>query len=97
MKIEFTDEEDARILALPESDHGMSNEDHTIDDGLEADLYQGMKGRHAAWNFNGLMWLDNRTGMFCEVVRRYHVIVAVHAAPTLKDLMQEVNDDHGWD
>jgi hypothetical protein len=82
---------------MPESEHGMSNFDHSVDDGLEEALRAGMKGRHAAWEFNGLVWLDERTGLFCEVVRRYHEVVAVHAAPTLKELMHEVNDEHGWD
>ncbi len=97
MKIEFASATDVLVLGLPESDHGMSNFDQSVDDGLEDDLRAGMKGRHAAWNFNGLVWLDDWTGMFCEVVRRFHVIVAVHAAPTLEELMHEVNDEHGWD
>ena len=97
MKIELTSEEDERVLAMPESEHGMSNFDHAIDEGLEDALRSGMTGRHAAWNFNGLVWLDDRTGMFCEVVRRYHVITGVHCAASLKELMDEVSDEYGWD
>jgi len=97
VKIEFTGEEDQRICALPESDHGMSNFDHVIDDGLEADLRAGLKGRHAAWDFNGLVWFETRIGQFCEAVRQYHVLVGVVAAPTLRELMGEVNDEYGWD
>jgi hypothetical protein len=103
VKIEFTSEEDERIVGLPEFTPGspfsaaMTNADHSIDDGLEDALRRGMKGRHAAWNFNGLVWLDDRTGMFCEVVRQYHVIVGAFAAPSLKELMSEVNDCYGWD
>ena len=97
MKIEFTDEEDQRICALPESEHGMSNFDHKIDDGLEADLRAGLKGRHAAWEFNGRVWFDARLGMFCEAVRRYHALRGVVAAPTLRELMAEVNDEYGWE
>jgi hypothetical protein len=97
VKIELTAEEDARVLALPETKLGMTNFDHSIDPGLDAALREGMKGRHAAWEFNGLVWLDERTGMFCEVVRRYHMVVAAYAAPSLKELMDEVNDEHGWE
>lgn len=98
MKIEFTDAEDERVLGLPEfrPPAAMSNFDQSIDPGLEDALRAGMKGRHAAQEFNGLVWLDGRTGLFCEAVRRYHEIVAVHAAATLEDLMREVNDEHGW-
>ena len=96
MKIEFTGEEDQRIRALPESGHGMSNFDHVIDDGLEADLRAGLTGHHAAWEFSGVVWFDARLGQFCEAVRRYHALVGVVAAPTLRELMEEVNDEYGW-
>ena len=75
----------------------MTNFDHSIDDGLEDDLRAGQVGEHAAWNFYGQVWFDPDAGLFYELVRRFHSPIALHAAPSLQDLMHEVNDEHGWD
>jgi hypothetical protein len=86
-----------KIRDLPESGHGMSNFDHSVDDGLEADLRAGMRGRHAAWDFNGMLWWDEKAGLFYEAVRVYHVVQAIIGRPTLHQLMHDVNDQFGWE
>lgn len=75
---------------------GMSNCDGAIDDGF-ADALQTrhVYGRHSAWHFNGLVWWDGKR--FCEQVWRYHSPVAYYEADTLRELMETVNDDYGWD
>lgn len=87
-------------LELPESyteiPLGMSNFNHTIDDGFEEALKAGQVfGRHAGWEFNGRVWWDGT--MFCEQVSRHHVHVQTYRAPSLCDLMAVVNDQWGWD
>ena len=84
-----------RCPDLPESDHGMSNLDQSIDAGLEADLKNGMIGIHAAWNFNGRVWFED--GMFHEDVWRYRSYSATFSAETLRDLMNTVNDQYGYE
>ena len=79
------------------SDHGMSNFDHTVDPGLEDDLKQGMHAQHSAWNFCGEVWWDAEREVFTETVRQYRVEVGQVSAPTLAELMSEVNDKYGWD
>ncbi len=77
---------------------GMSNCDHSIDDGFEAALRAAplkVYGRHAGWNFNGLVWFDGKD--FVEEVWVYHVPRTVITAPTLEQLMQDVNDQFGHD
>jgi|SRR5215472_2942714 len=85
------------VLQRPESEHGMSNFDHSIDDGLEADLRAGMRAGHAAWEFHGTVWYDAESGLFYEAVRRYHALVAVIGRPGLRELMHAVNDEWGWE
>jgi len=75
----------------------MSNFDHSIDEGLEADLRAGMRGVHSAWNFNGQVWYDADAGLFREEVWVYHVLAAERSAATLEDLMRVVSDEFGWD
>ena len=82
---------------LPYSDLEMTNFNHSIDDRLEEALRAGQCGTHAAWNFNGLIWFDPADGLFWERVSCYHVPVAVVSAPSLRELMEKVNDNYGWD
>lgn len=79
------------------SDKVMSNFDHTVDPGLEDDLKQGMHAQHAAWNFCGEVRWDAERQVFTEIVRRYQAEVGEVSAPTLEELMSEVNDEYGWD
>jgi hypothetical protein len=79
------------------STKGMSNFDHSIDDGLADDLKAGMRASHSAWNFNGQVWWDPDEQVFKEDVWVYHVKQVTLSAPTLEDLMRVVNDEYGWD
>src|SRR2546423_8251805 len=96
-ELNLTDVSEKWLADLPVSENSMSNFDHQIDDGMEADLRGGMCSSHAAWDFHGTVWYDPDRGRFCELVHRYRAPVGVYAAPTLKELMAEVNDEWGWD
>lgn len=75
---------------------GMTNFDHTIDDGFESSLRtQAVWGRHAGWNFNGRVWFDGNE--FCEEVWTYHVPREVVRASSLQELMRIVNEQYGTD
>lgn len=81
---------------LTEIELGMTNFDHSIDDGFEDALRAGgVFGRHAAWNFNGKVWFAD--GRFHEEVWQYHSPVGVRSADTLRELMETVNDEFGAD
>ena len=74
----------------------LTNFDHSVAPGLEEKLKaEKIFCRHAAYEFNGEVWYED--GLFHEKVFRFHVAVAHHEAPTLRELMTLVNDDHGWD
>jgi hypothetical protein len=96
---ELSDDEYEKVHALPVADPGMSNFHDEIDDDLEDALRAGMTGRHNAWNFNGLVWFGERDGhgMFCEVVHVSWQRCDAFAAPSLRELMTEVNNEYGWD
>jgi len=76
----------------------MSNFDHSIDDGMEDFLKESpgkYVGEHSARDFFGtVMWDD---GQFVELVHKYGSIVDTVKAPTLRELMEKVNDKHGWE
>jgi hypothetical protein len=86
------------LVRLPEIfeeiDRSMSNFDHTIDEGFE-DALKGGKvfGRHAAWDFNGLVWYQD--GKFHEEVWVYRSYRKTYGADTLELLMEGVNRDFG--
>lgn len=74
----------------------MTNFDHSIDDGLEEYLKSGGKdAKHAAWNFNGNLYYKEEDGLFYEDVYRYHNFEETFSAPTLQELMDEVNQEFG--
>lgn len=77
-----------------EADTGMSNFDHSVDEGADEALQRGEYILHAAYEFNGLVVL--RDGIYVEWVRRYGSVVCRHTAGSLRALMQDVNDSHGW-
>lgn len=88
------------IKTVPEGyteiDLGMTNFDHSIDDGFEHRLRgEPVWGRHAAWNFNGRVWFED--GVFHEQVWRYGQPQAHFSAPTLTELMETVSDEYGWE
>lgn len=83
-------------FVLAHEDNQITNFDHTVSYGLEDLLRSGkIYCYHTAWEFHGDVWFED--GLFHERVNRYHVAVAHHEAPTLQELMQIVNDEHGWE
>ncbi len=78
---------------LPKSNYSMSNFDHSIDEGMEEDLRNGMRSYHAGWNFFGLVWFES--GQFHEMVKQYRHHIATHSADSLRELMVDVNASFG--
>lgn len=79
------------------SPSGMSNFDHVIVDGFEEALKKRPNevfGRHAGWNFNGMVWWDGEN--FNQLVWHCHIPLEVFTAPTLEELMEAVNKEWGW-
>jgi hypothetical protein len=75
---------------------GMSNMDHSIDDGCEAGLRSGgTYCQHSAWNFCGYVWFED--DRFHEQVWVHHSLRAEFSADTLADLMRDVNAEYGSD
>ena len=80
-----------------EIDPHMSNFDGVIEDGMEEGLKEpGTYGKHCAWDHYGKVWWDAEEGVFKEEVWNYRVPVAVMSAPTLRELMENVNNEWGW-
>jgi hypothetical protein len=74
----------------------MSNVDGgCIYQGFEEALREGKFGKHAGWNFNGIVWFEDN--LFHEEVCVYHEVQEVISSDTLKELMKVVNDKYGWD
>lgn len=73
----------------------MSNFDHSIDDGMEQDLRNGMRGSHEAWNFYANVWFED--GRFFSQVNRYGGHVDTIAADSLEDLMEKTNEQYGYE
>ena len=86
------------IMPAEEIVLGMTNFDHTIDDGF-AEALQAQPnrvfGRHSGWNFNGMVWWNGT--QFVEAVFQYHVLEKVLTAPTLEELMIVVSEEYGWE
>lgn len=75
---------------------GMSNFDHTVDEGFEDALKAGkVFGRHSGWHFNGEVWWDGTE--FRERVWVHRMAMKTVAAASLKELMVLVNDEFGWE
>lgn len=75
---------------------GMTNADHTIDDGFEEALKAGeVYGHHYGWNFCGEVWWDKTLRVFVERVRQYGTVVDVISDSTLEGLMMVVNNKYG--
>lgn len=79
------------------SDKCISNLDNEIDPGMEEDLRAGMHGEHSAWNFHGEVWYDPSENVFKEEVSVCREVRGTVSAPTLEELMAEVNSEYGWD
>jgi len=77
---------------------GMSNLFKTIDEGFEEALRakpNEVYGRHAAWNFNGLVWFDG--SQFIEQVWVYRSIRSLKYEETLEKLMTSVCEEFGYE
>ena len=75
---------------------GMSNFDHSVDDGFEDALRTGkLCGEHYAWNFCGYVWFDGE--QFCEDVHVYGEYQQTIKADTLEELMDRVNEQYGYE
>ncbi len=73
----------------------ITNFDHSIDEDVAEKLREGGTfARHAAWNFNGLVWFDG--GRWHERVSVYGQTRNAYTADTLEQLRQIVNDEFGW-
>ena len=85
-------------LDMRETEFGMSNFDHTVDECM-ADALMGepgeVFGRHAGCNFNGLVYFHD--GKFHEQVWTYGSPRETISADTLENLMDEVNSKYGSD
>jgi len=93
---------DLKSLGFREIDDGpsdvMSNLDHSVEPWAEEKLKVGkVYGRHAAWDFNALVWYDGESGKFRSQVWCYGSPVAEHEADSLEDLMTVNNENHGSD
>lgn len=77
------------------ADPVMTNLDHTINEDVAALLRdRDLVSRHAAWDFNGIVWFER--GHWHERVSVYHVWQTTLHALTLPELMKVVNDRFGW-
>jgi len=77
---------------------GMSNFDGSIDEGFAEALQERpgeVFGRHAGWNFNGLVYFSG--GKFHEEVRVWGKVSAVVSADSLPDLMEAVCEEYGYE
>lgn len=78
--------------------HVMSNFDCEIEDWAADKLMADparVCGGHAGWNFHGRVWFSD--GLFHEEVWCYGTPREVISAPTLRELMEAVNNQYGWD
>lgn len=86
------------IPEWPETDRGISNFDHSIDDGLEDELRsQEVVATYAGWEFNGKVWFDRDAQEFVCEVWRYHEPVDVVRTQSLAEMISAVSDKWGWE
>lgn len=79
-----------------EQEDQLTNFDYSITPGLADRLRdEEIYCHHFAAEFCGDVWWQN--GQFHESVYRFHVFVAHCTAPTLRELMTKVNNEHGWE
>lgn len=97
MTVALTEEQSFRDLtAMEEVAPHMSNLDYTIDGEMENAL-RARPGKvwsqHAAWNFCGYVWFEH--GAFTEQVWVYGSPRREISAPSLRELMDQVNQEYG--
>lgn len=80
---------------MEQSELGMSNFDHSVDDGLAEALCANTNvfAQYSGWNFCG--YVRYRDGMFeCEVWQ-YGSPQEIIRADSLEDIMEQVPDEYG--
>lgn len=83
----------------PELDDSlMSNFDHEVDEKVAQELktVRATAG-YPGWDFNAKCWYDGATGLYMAAVRTYRQLRATFAAPTPKELMEEISAEFGYD
>ena len=76
----------------------MSNFDHEIDEKVAEELKTVQAtADYPGWEFHATCWWDGARGMYLAAVRRYWSLCATYAAPTPKELMDEVSGDFGYE
>jgi len=74
---------------------GMSNCDHSIDEGLEEALQEGSLCQYSGWNFCGYVWFEDGRyicQVWCHKSPREEIL-----ADTLKELMEDVSSEYGYE
>lgn len=81
---------------LDEADETISNFDGEVPESMTSLLRGGRHWvQHCAWNHWGAVWFSD--GKFHERVMYYGAHVATISAPTLKELISDVNSIYGHD
>ena len=80
-----------------EGDTVFSNFDHVQELSDEDVMKSGLFHQHAAWNFCGYIWYDKEEGVFKEEVWEHQSLVDNMSAATITELVENVNDAHGYD
>lgn len=73
-----------------------SNMDHHLDRAL-ADRMKAepLFARHAAWNFNAVVWYEPEPALWHSVVRRYGAVVAHFTGVEIMDVVRPANERFG--
>ena len=75
---------------------GMSNFDHSIDEGLEKALQKGKcYAQYAGWNFCGEVYWGKKEQIYICEVSRYNIWVDTIQADTLEEIMEKVSEKYG--
>jgi len=79
---------------LPEVEPGMTNFDHTIDDGMVEAIADGEHmAEYAGWDFHAYVYLVG--AVYVADVHRYHAHVGFVTADSPQELMHEVSHEYG--
>jgi hypothetical protein len=74
----------------------MSNFDHEVDEKIAAELRAVQAvANYPGWDFHATCWWDGARGMYMAAVRRYRSLRATFAAPTPRELMEEISAEFG--
>ena len=74
---------------------GMSNCDHSIDDGLaEALRVDNVYAQYSGWDFCGYVWAEG-DHFICQVWRHHSPLEEI-TEDTLQEIMETVSDKYGY-